>query len=278
MPELPEVETIRSSLQAQIMGLQIVDVVVHRPKTIDNVSVEVFTQQLKGKTLKKINRKAKHLIFEFETLDILMTHLKMSGAYLVRQPSDALEKHVHVVFYLSDGLELRFKDLRAFGRMLYFSSMDEAQSATKISQLAPEPLSSQFTYEHFASRLNKYSTTIKPLLLDQERVVCGLGNIYVDESLFCAGVHPLSKANELTDVQSEKLYESIKRIISEAIKQGGTTFRDYVDSSGKKGQYAENLYVYGRKKQLCKVCETPIIYQKVAQRGTHFCPQCQPLK
>ncbi|HEY9886431.1 MAG TPA: zinc finger domain-containing protein, partial [Vampirovibrionales bacterium] len=175
-----------------------------------------------------------------------------------------------------DETDLRFKDLRAFGRMSISPSLEEAYKQDAIAALAPEPLDEKnFTLKYFTNSLKKYTSNIKGLLLDQQKVVSGVGNIYADESLFLAGIQPTREANKIKPKEAEKLYKSIKTVIANSIEAGGTSIRDYVQTTGEFGNYALELFVYGRKKQSCLVCESPITYTRIAQRGTHFCPKCQ---
>lgn len=275
MPELPEVETVRRGLEMAVVGKKILKVKVHRPKTIEGIPVQDFEDRLTGEVFKHIKRRAKYLFLQLQSGLTVSVHLKMSGAFLVHDPQIPQPKHCHVVFSLSDGKELRFKDLRAFGRMALYESLEEAQKVGSIPNLALEPLDEAFTLGYFSERLKNYSSPVKALLLDQTKAVSGIGNIYADESLFLSGVHPTKPVNQLSKSEVAKLYEAIKQVIAASILAGGTTIRDYVNSEGNLGEYALQLNVYGQKKKDCKSCGSPIQYIRLAQRGTHFCPQCQ---
>ncbi len=275
MPELPEVETVRRGLENQIIGRKILKVKVNRAKTIEGLEPSEFESKLAGQKFKVIKRRAKYLFFELESGEVISAHLKMSGAFLVHPANLEAPKHTHVVFELDDGRELRFKDLRAFGRLSLYGSIDEAYQIGSIPNLAPEPFEPEFTLEHFEKSLKKFSSPIKVVLLDQSKAVSGVGNIYADESLFLSGIRPQKSANTLSKAQVKKLYDAVKKVIGDSIEAGGTTVRDYVNANGSFGEYALKLFVYGQKKGNCKICKTAIEYIRLGQRGTHYCPKCQ---
>lgn len=275
MPELPEVETVRKGLEQSIIGQKIIKIKVNRAKTIDNISVEKFKTELEGEEFNEIKRKAKYLFLETKSGKIISVHLKMSGAFLVQKPETELPKHTHVIFDLHGGKQLRFKDLRAFGRMGLYNNWKDACDKGAVPDLAPEPLEKEFTVSYFEKELKNFTSPIKAVLLDQKKVVSGIGNIYADESLFLSGIRPNRPANQINKKESAKLYHAIKKVISDSIEAGGTSIRDYVNAEGNLGDYALQLWVYGQKKKNCKICNTPIEYIRLAQRGTHFCPQCQ---
>ena len=287
MPELPEVETIRKGLERGILGRCIVKVTVNRPKTLEGCSARDFERKLIGKTFKQVQRRAKYLFLGLESGEVILVHLKMSGTFLLHSPDLAIPKHTHVLFDLTQRikgraenhdskiLQLRFKDLRAFGRMSLYSSMEEALQAGSIPNLAPEPIDETFTLSYLKEKIKTFRMPIKPLLLEQSKLLSGVGNIYADEALFLSGIQPNRQANSLTDEEMEKLHKAIKSVIAKSIELGGTTIRDYVNAQGNIGEYALQLYVYGRKKQNCKICGAKLEYIRLAQRGTHYCPQCQ---
>jgi formamidopyrimidine-DNA glycosylase len=275
MPELPEVETVRKGLELAVVGQKITKVKVNRAKTIEKNSPDEFSQQLTGQTFKAIKRKAKYLFLEMQSNLVISVHLKMSGAFIVSQAEQELPNHVHVIFDLSNKKELRFRDLRAFGRMSLYKNIEEAQQIGSIPNLAPEPIEEHFNEKDFANQLSKFSSPIKAILLDQTKAVSGVGNIYADESLFLGGIRPQVPANQLNKKQVHALYNAIKQVIGAAIEAGGTSVRDYVNANGDLGNFALQLNVYGQKKKNCKVCATPIEYIRLAQRGTHYCPTCQ---
>ena len=179
-------------------------------------------------------------------------------------------------FPFTDGSELRYRDVRKFGTMHLFEKGQELTSLPLVN-LGPEPLSTEFTVEYLGGKLAKTSRKIKPVLLDQNMVV-GIGNIYVDESLFRAGIHPERLASSLTSSEIEKLHQEIVATLSEAVEKGGSTIRSYINSQGQIGMFQLELYVYGRKGEECKKCGTPLEKLVVGGSGTHICPSCQVLE
>jgi formamidopyrimidine-DNA glycosylase len=199
----------------------------------------------------------------------------MEGKYGLYTEDEPVDKHVHVIFYFSDGTELRYKDVRKFGTMHLFKKGEEF-SIPPLSQLGPEPFSEDFTLEFLNNRLKKTNRKLKTALLDQTNLV-GLGNIYVDEALFRAGIHPERSANELTEEETARLHREIISTLNEAVEKGGSTIRSYVNSQGQMGMFQLDLLVYSRKGEECKTCGKPIEKTVVGGRGTHFCPNCQKL-
>ena len=273
MPELPEVETVKRTLEQLILGREIKDVTVHWTKIIKKpIETEQFIDALKGQKVEAIDRRGKFLIFYFTDL-AMVSHLRMEGKYGLFPKDEPVEKHTHVLFTFSDGTELRYKDVRKFGTMHLFKKGEEHQSLP-LSKLGPEPLSADFNTAYLYEALQKKNRTIKAVLLDQELVV-GVGNIYVDEALFRARIHPQTIASALTYEETDRLVEVIKETLAEAIEQGGSTIRSYINSQGQIGMFQQQLYVYGRNGEQCKECGTEIEKLKVAGRGTHICPSCQ---
>ncbi|WP_019242879.1 MULTISPECIES: DNA-formamidopyrimidine glycosylase [Bacillus] len=275
MPELPEVETVRKTLEHLVVGKIIQDVVVQWPNIIKKpVDHEQFSDALKGQEIEAIGRRGKFLIFYLTDL-ALVSHLRMEGKYGVFSSDVPLEKHTHVIFTFTDGTEMRYKDVRKFGTMHLFVKGDEMKQLP-LKQLGPEPLSNDFSAEALKGQLEKTSRNIKAVILDQKTVV-GVGNIYVDEALFRSQIHPARIASSLSDEEVNKLVEEIKATLSEAIEQGGSTIRSYINSQGQIGMFQQQLLVYSRNGEECKNCGTPIDKIKVAGRGTHYCPNCQKL-
>lgn len=275
MPELPEVETVRRSLEDNIIGHSIRDIKVNRNSIIEGDDESSLKIKLLGRVFHKVDRKAKHLLLYLDDGTVILAHLKMSGSFLYKRITDMLDKHCHVQFILDKEQQLVFRDMRTFGKISVWQDEEALFSATNILKLAPEPLSEDFSLSYFSTKIKTMKSSLKALLLDQYKVVAGLGNIYVDEVLFASRLHPERLAHTLKDAEIKSLYENINSIIKGAIERGGTSFRDYIDSNGKKGQYAPELYVYGRKNQPCKVCTEIITYLKIQQRGTHICSNCQ---
>lgn len=274
MPELPEVETVRRSLLGLIQNKTIKDIHVYYAKIIVG-DPEVFVTVLQGRKLLTIDRRGKYLLFRFDHDLTMISHLRMEGKYFVRQATEPENKHVHVVFEFTDGSALQYQDVRKFGRMQLVQTGTEAQ-VSGIKALGPEPFSPDFKVDSFYTALRRHHKAIKQVLLDQH-VVTGLGNIYVDEVLWLSQISPLLPANAITRAQAEVLHDNIIQELKMAVDHGGTTIRSYVDANGNTGQFQFDLHVYGRQGQSCERCGTTIEKIKLGGRGTHFCPQCQPL-
>lgn len=275
MPELPEVETVRKGLVSLVKGKTIAKVEVYWPRIVEFPEVERFQQQLVGETLETVDRRGKYLIFHFTHYE-LVSHLRMEGKYEFFKEATPLDKHSHIRFIFTDGSELIYHDVRKFGRMALLKK-GTAKNYKGLLQLGPEPTEETFDLTDFKLQLKKSATMIKPLLLNQ-KVVAGLGNIYVDEVLWLAKIHPEQPANTLSSQRVRKLREAIIAVIEKAKAAGGTTIRTYLNALGEAGHFQQELQVYGQTGKPCPRCGTPIIKIKVAQRGTHLCPHCQKLK
>ncbi|GAA4712291.1 DNA-formamidopyrimidine glycosylase [Brevibacillus fulvus] len=273
MPELPEVETVVRTLRRLVIGKTIERVTVLLARIIRYPDdVEQFKAELVGQTIHQIQRRAKFIQFKLDR-DVLISHLRMEGRYGLYSSNDEVEKHTHVIFHFTDGTELRYRDVRQFGTMDLYPLGMETQAGPLV-KLGPEPLEPAFTEETFRRMLKERSTKIKPLLLNQEFLV-GLGNIYVDEALFRAGIHPERTASGLTRKEVAALHQSIRETLAEAVEQGGSSIKSYVNGQGEMGMFQQSLRVYGRKGEPCTVCLTPIERLVVGGRGTHICPKCQ---
>lgn len=276
MPELPEVETVRRTLEALVLNKEIKKVSVFWTKMVKMPDeVEQFKDALVGQTILEIGRRGKFLVI-YTNEYALVSHLRMEGRYGLFQQDQPVEPHTHVIFEFTDGTELRYKDVRKFGTMHLFTKGEEF-SFLPLSQLGPEPFSNEFTIEQLTKKLNSTKRSIKTALLDQ-KIVVGLGNIYVDEALFRARIHPERMADSLTKKEPERLYKEIVDTLSEAVEKGGSTIRSYVNSQGQIGMFQLELFVYGRKGEECKVCAAPLEKIVVGGRGTVFCPKCQKRK
>ncbi|WP_066292556.1 DNA-formamidopyrimidine glycosylase [Bacillus sp. FJAT-29937] len=273
MPELPEVETIRRTLDELIMNKTIDHVSVFWPKIVKHPEEVVqFKDALVGQTFTGTGRRGKFLILYTKDF-ALISHLRMEGKYGLFQQTDEVDKHTHVIFHFTDGTELRYKDVRKFGTMHLYLKGEEF-TRLPLSQLGPEPFSDGFTKEELAEKLSKTKRNIKAVLLDQ-KVVVGLGNIYVDEALFRAGIHPERIADTLTNSELTRLHKEIIATLSEAVDKGGSTIRSYINSQGQIGMFQLELLVYGRKGEDCKVCGSQLERIISGGRGTVFCPSCQ---
>ncbi|MCY7969298.1 DNA-formamidopyrimidine glycosylase [Bacillus haynesii] len=273
MPELPEVETVRRTLAGLVRGKTIDAVEVRWTNIIKRpAEPEEFARLLAGQTIQSIGRRGKFLLFHLDDC-VMVSHLRMEGKYGLHQNDEPLDKHVHVIFRFTDGSELRYRDVRKFGTMHLFKPGEEL-TELPLRQLGPEPFSGEFTAGYLRERLKKTNRSVKTALLDQ-RTVVGLGNIYVDEALFRAGIHPETTANKLTKKQTVLLHEEIVQTLKEAVEAGGSTVRSYINSQGEIGMFQLKLFVYGRNDEPCKKCGSPIEKTVVGGRGTHFCIKCQ---
>jgi formamidopyrimidine-DNA glycosylase len=276
MPELPEVETVRRTLQSLVVGKTIADVTVTLGRIIRNPDdVNQFIQLLKGQTIHAVDRRAKFLRFVCDDL-VLLSHLRMEGRYGVYGAEEPVELHTHVRFHFSDGTELRYKDVRQFGTMDLLPLGEEWKRAP-LKDLGIEPLDEAFTFPRFKAILKNRSTKVKPFLLNQSYIV-GLGNIYVDESLFAAGIHPERAISSLKKSELERLFHAIRDTLQSAVDLGGSSVKSYVNGQGEMGMFQQQLLVYGKQGQSCMKCENVIQKTVVGGRGTHFCLKCQRYK
>lgn len=277
MPEMPEIETIRRSLEPHLQGRRIEDVDVLLARQIKWPEPDSFVARILETKILRLDRRGKYLLLQLDNQVSLVFHLRMTGQLIYIPPQgESKSHHDRLIIHLDDASRLVFSDTRTFGTM-YAMHPDELWRIQGMAELGPEPLSLEFTVEYLAQAAAKRKTRIKSFLLDQ-RKIGGLGNIYVDEALFLAGIHPLRQAGSLNISELTKLHEAVNRVIADGIADGGTTFRDYRNGDGEKGSHQEHLYVYGRDGQACRVCGTPLEKIKVGGRGTRFCPHCQPLE
>jgi len=273
MPELPEVETVKETLKHLIIGKTIEETIIHWPKIIKEPGdSSLFQAKLVGQTFQNIERRGKFIRFILSEY-VLVSHLRMEGRYSVETEDAMPDKHTHVIFQLTDGVQLFYRDVRKFGTMHLFLKGKEWENPP-LAHLGPEPLDSDFNEELLQQAFAHTERIIKAVLLDQH-VLVGLGNIYVDESLFRAGIHPKRVAKSLSDDEIERLVESIRITLSEAVEKGGSSVRTYLNGQGRMGMFQHSLFVYDRKGKQCKQCEAFIEKIKVAGRGTHYCPVCQ---
>ena len=276
MPELPEVETIKVQLQKLIVGKKIKKVKISLPKMV-KLPLDKFRKIIVGATIKNVNRRAKILIFELSNGWSLLIHLKLSGRLIFRKKGEELQpediKWNHLIYYFSDDSRLFHNDLRQFGYVKLVKS-GELLDFFKKEKLGPEPLEKNFSFDEFLAILKKKpKAKIKQFLMDQKNIA-GIGNIYSDEILFFARVHPLRKVRELKSSEIKKVFEGIRKILLEAIRFGGSSVRDFVDALGKEGGYVPKLKVYGREEEKCSRCGAIIKRIKIGSRSAHFCPKC----
>lgn len=267
MPELPEVETIKRELEKAVLGKKIVEVIVNNPKVIKEPKKENFVNGLKNATIKSVLRKGKLLILELSSGKSLTIHLKLTGQLIY--PGNG--KSSRVSFKLSDNKILDFNDRRLLGELRL---VDNWKSLKFIKELGPEPF--DLTLEQFKQMLAGKKTKIKPLLMDQT-FISGVGNLYANEALFRAKIHPERTASSLTDKEEEKLFKEIKETLSEAISHKGSSVDQYVQLSGNPGEYVKYHKVYDRENKPCFKCGGKVKRISLGGRGTYFCPKCQKL-
>jgi len=276
MPELPEVETIVRSLRHRIVGETISGAKVGWPRSIARPSPEALSQQVVGRRMSQVSRQGKFTIIRLDPDGFLVVHLGMTGHLSVSQEGDsgALDGHTRVLIRFASGKGLRFRDVRKFGRIYL---VDDLADVPLLRDLGPDLLSEAFTARVLGELLLARRRQIKPLLLDQ-RLLAGLGNIYADESLWEARIHPATRSHTLAGPEVLRLHGAIRRVLSRAIQNRGTTLRDYRDPEGRPGGNQRSLSVYGRRGERCERCGGVIQRVVVGGRSTHLCPICQPVK
>ena len=273
MPELPEVETVSRSLARELAGRRITSLVaVTWPRTIAEPAVEELGERLRERAILGVERRAKYVLIRLDEDETIVVHLRMTGQLLVVDAATPSDRHTHVAVALDDGRELRFHDPRKFGRWWLLNG--PALEETLERKLGPEPLDASWSAGDLAAALAGKRTKIKPTLLDQS-LVAGIGNIYADEALWRAQIHPLRSAGSLTPAEVAALHAAIIHVLAAAIERRGTTLRNYRDAAGDEGENQHHLAAYGRTGAPCPRCATPIERIVVAQRSTHFCPACQ---
>ena len=290
MPELPEVETVARDLDRWVAGARIADARVSWERTIRHPQpVERFVAEVSGSTIARVRRRAKTVLIHLDDGRVVTVALRMTGALIVAPPATPDDPHARVVFQLADGRQLRYRDVRKFGRIGLWEGgglrarqgwrIAEGRAPYRVGDIfarhGPEPLSRSFSSKRFAERLRHRSGRLKSLLLDQS-FVAGIGNIYADEALWRAQLHPLRTADTLTDGEVRRLHRSIRSVLRQGVLNRGASFSDYVGADGEPGANAERLKVYRRTGEPCLRCGRLISRIVVGQRGTHFCPGCQP--
>jgi len=292
MPELPEVETIKNDLEKLIIGKTILDVRSEYPDIV-KMDFKDFKKKVVGSKITSVSRRAKNLIIELKKKaqpeNYLLIHFKMSGHLMVTEAdkevkngtwltkvgplSDPQNQFVRIQFFLDDGSQIAFLDLRRFGYIKWIA--DSKKLTAILDDYGPEPLEKKFTTKIFKEILKNKKGPIKKVITDQKNIA-GIGNIYADEILFDSKIHPLKKANELSDEEVSNIFASIQKILKLALKSRGTSTSDYRDASGKKGKYGDILKVYRRTGESClDGCSGIVKRISLGGRGTHFCPNCQ---
>ncbi|MGB9886640.1 MAG: bifunctional DNA-formamidopyrimidine glycosylase/DNA-(apurinic or apyrimidinic site) lyase [Moorellales bacterium] len=272
VPELPEVETIRRSLEPWVVGQEICRTEVYDAKTLVCLSPADFCRRLAGAEIKALHRRGKYLLFHLEPQAVLVAHLGMTGQLIWQPEFSGPSRHTRAVWALERGF-LVFEDLRRFGR-IWLVPPEELAEIRGLANLGPEPLDGGLHAETLLSRVRGQRRPLKALLLDQ-RFLAGIGNIYADEILYRAGLDPRRPAASLTRQEAERLVASVREVLEEAVEHRGTSVRDYVDGRGNEGEHQNFLRVYGRAGKPCPQCGGAIDRAKIGGRGTHFCPRCQ---
>ena len=288
MPELPEVEVVKRSLESKILNSIIKKVQINDHKLRYKVKKEI-AKKLTGKKIKKIKRRSKFLIFEINKTYLMLVHLGMTGKffledrnkkkfktsfyYLLDYQKD--QKHNRVIFFLSKNRKLIYNDVRKFGFIKLYKLSDYIR-ISHLKNLGPEPLEKKWNFKYFKNYIVNKKRNIKNILMDQ-RFVSGLGNIYVNEILFLSGVRPCSEVKELKDFKIKKIIKNSKMILKKSIKLGGSTIKDFSSENGKKGVFQEHLKIYGRKGKKCSNvdCNTNVVRIVISNRATFFCKKCQ---
>lgn len=273
MPELPEVETMRRTLSELILEKKIVDVEVRLPRLIRQPDPDEFARQLAGGQITDIRRRGKYLILEVPPHSLVM-HMRMEGQLSLHSTGEPERPHTHIRFVFSDGSELRYRDVRQFGTMDLVPA-GQWERVGGLKDLGLEPVGESFTLAAFRKVLERHPRRkLKALLLDQ-RALAGLGNIYTDEALYLARLHPETMVQELKPAQIRRLHQAIQEVLQRGIEAGGASVRTYLNGKGEMGYFQLQIQVYGRKGQPCPRCGRMIERIVVAGRGTHLCPRCQ---
>jgi formamidopyrimidine-DNA glycosylase len=272
MPELPEVETVVRGLRTSLKGCTVTNVVVRWPGSIGAPDPARFVQRLVDRTVTRVDRRGKWIVIGLSDGQALLVHLRMTGQLLLEEAGCPEDKYTRVIVCLDGGKRLRFSDMRKFGRLILTRSPGDV-----LGQLGPEPLAEDFTVKRFERMLARRRGRIKSLLLNQ-RFLAGLGNIYVNEALWQAHIHPLRSADSLSSDEVAELHQAICSVLRAAVLEGGTTLENgnFKQANGEAGEFASQLLVYGREGEPCECCGKPIERITVGQRGTYVCPECQP--
>lgn len=273
MPELPEVQTICDVIRPQIVGKRIKSVCVTEEKILSGSTTAAFSEKLTGAAIIDMKRRGKYILFILSNNLQLTVHLRMTGCLLVAPKAHPMEKHTHVVFKMEDEAELRFSDQRKFGRMWL---TEQGYEIAGMASLGPEPFDAAVTAAYLKEKLGKSQRKIKDCLLDQA-IVAGIGNIYSDEILFRAAIHPGTKASHLTTEQYERLETQIPATMNYYVEKNRIDAEAYLKTSGREYRNTPYLQVYGRGGKPCLVCGEKLVKERIAGRGSVFCPRCQKL-
>ena len=269
MPELPEVETVVRALRPLLNGRSFTEIRNYWPRHIDRPTFAELQQRLHGRCISKLSRRGKYILIHLDDGQTLIVHLRMSGHLAVVDAAVAPDKHVHTIFGLDNGQELRFRDPRKFGRVYLVNEVEQV-----VGKLGPEPLEDDFTVDVLRVCIGSRKRQLKPMLLEQT-IIAGIGNIYADEALFHAKLLPTRRANTLTDVDIVALHAAIQHVLKTGIEREGASIDTYIKPDGEKGDMQNAVMVFRRTGQPCYSCGTLIERIILSQRSTHFCPNCQ---
>lgn len=269
MPELPEVETYVRELRPQLLGKRVVGGEVHWPRIIAMPEPDLFLERIRGRRFDRFGRRGKYMLLGVDSGETLIIHLRMTGEVRVQPAAVEPDKHTHLLLALDSGERLHYRDPRKFGRIWLVGD-----PADVLRKLGPEPLEDGFAPDDLGRGLAGRTASIKALLLDQS-ILAGVGNIYADEALFLARIDPRRLGGELSREQVAALHEAVRRVLQSSIEGRGSSLQNYAPPSGEKGSFQEEHRVFRRTDQPCTVCGTPIQRIVLAQRSTHFCPNCQ---
>jgi len=270
MPELPEVETTCRGIEPHLSGARIEQLIV-RQRHLRWPVPRGLEQRLQGARINRVSRRAKYLLIATEN-GTLILHLGMSGRLRIIDNGEAPGPHDHVDMLMDTGKLLRYTDPRRFGAWLWTDAEPEAHPL--LETLGPEPLGKRFDADYLYRKSRGRKAAIKSFLMDS-RIVVGVGNIYANEALFAAGIHPARSAGRISAQRYTRLVEAVKQVLAKAIRQGGTTLRDFTNGEGKPGYFQQSLQVYGRAGKPCPSCTTPIREIRIGQRSSFFCTHCQ---
>lgn len=271
VPELPEVETVVHDLAVHLRGRRFDDVRAGK-KALRKPWKAAWRERLVGRSVEDVRRRGKWIVLELDDGAHLVVHLGMTGQFRVCVAAVPRAEHTHLVFRLDDGRELRFRDPRRFGSATLFASRPDLDAFFAAAGLGPEPF--DLAAVEWRTAMAATGRCLKAVLLDQ-RVVAGVGNIYADESLFEARLHPMRTADSLSNTEAERLRKAVVVVLKRAVEKRGSSIRDYLDGNGQKGAYQEERRVYDRTGEPCRRCRTPIVRIRLAGRSTHYCPKCQ---
>lgn len=272
MPEKPEVITVAKKLSLKLIGREITNVKVLWDNIIEGITPDEFCKKLKGEKILKIDTRGKWIVFHLTDF-LLLTHLRMEGKFLYRKKEDEIGKHEHVIITLDNDLELRFQDVRKFGKMRIIPKVNPEEYEPFLS-LGLEAWDKKLTPDYLMDKYKKKSLPIKSVLLDQS-IITGIGNIYADEILFLSRLNPLTPAKTLNEENLKSIIKNTIITLDKAIIEGGTTIRSYTSEEGVSGLFQNSLLVHSKENEECSICKTKIVKIRVGGRGTYYCPECQ---